>query len=145
MPTIVGILTFISMVNTLSERLKARNVFIFRYFSFYEQLKVCTQLSWAKEQFYYLGTYVSRTGTCLYNTGAYRTYTGAYIQDKCTQDKCIHDNYPKGKNIQDMPSLSRLYRKVHTDTYTIRHRTCKCRTLYKHTIWHMHTRQVHTE
>ena len=32
MPTIVGILTFISMINTTSERLKARNFFICRYF-----------------------------------------------------------------------------------------------------------------
>ena len=37
MPTIVGILTFISMINTISERLKARNFFICLYFSFYEQ------------------------------------------------------------------------------------------------------------
>ena len=35
MPTIVGILTFISMINTTSERPKARNFFICRYFSFY--------------------------------------------------------------------------------------------------------------
>ena len=34
LPTIVGILTFISMINTTSERLKARNFFIPRYFSF---------------------------------------------------------------------------------------------------------------
>ena len=39
MPTIVGILTFISMVNTTSERLKAINFFICWYFSFYVQLK----------------------------------------------------------------------------------------------------------
>ena len=39
MPTIVGILTFISMINTTSERLKARHFIIWRYFSFYEQLK----------------------------------------------------------------------------------------------------------
>ena len=44
MPTIVGILTFISMINTTSERLKARN-FICRYFSVYEQLKFRAQLS----------------------------------------------------------------------------------------------------
>ena len=36
MTTIVGILTFISMINTTFERLKARNFFICRYFSFYE-------------------------------------------------------------------------------------------------------------
>ena len=47
MPTNVGILTFISMINTALERLKARNFFICRYFSFYEQLKCHVQLSWA--------------------------------------------------------------------------------------------------
>ena len=39
MPIIVGILTFISMINTTSERHRARNIFICRYFSVYEQLK----------------------------------------------------------------------------------------------------------
>ena len=34
MPTIVGILTFISMINTTSERLKARNFVVCRDFSF---------------------------------------------------------------------------------------------------------------
>ena len=34
MPTIVGILTFISMINTPSESLKAKKVFIFSFFSF---------------------------------------------------------------------------------------------------------------
>ena len=45
MPTIVGILTFISMLNATSESLKARKVGIFLLFSFYEQLKFHTQLS----------------------------------------------------------------------------------------------------
>ena len=45
MPTIVGILTFISMINTASERLKARNFFICQNFSFYEELKFRAQLS----------------------------------------------------------------------------------------------------
>ena len=45
MPTIVGILTFISMINTTSEGLKARNFFICGYFSVYEQLTVHAQLS----------------------------------------------------------------------------------------------------
>ena len=44
MPTIVGILTFISMINTASERLKEK-VFICRYFSVFEQLKFRAQLS----------------------------------------------------------------------------------------------------
>ena len=55
MPTIVGILTFISMINTSSERLNARNFFICRYFSFYEQSKFHAQLSWAWKKFYNLG------------------------------------------------------------------------------------------
>ena len=37
--TIVGILTFISMINTTSENLKARKVFIFQLFCFYELMK----------------------------------------------------------------------------------------------------------
>ena len=45
MPTIVGILTFISMINTTCERLKTNNFSICRYFTFYEQLKFCAQLS----------------------------------------------------------------------------------------------------
>ena len=56
MPTIVGILTFISRINTTSERLKARNFFICRYFSFYDKLKFRTQLSWAWKMFYNLGS-----------------------------------------------------------------------------------------
>ena len=45
MPTIVGILTFISMINETAEGLKARKVFIFKHFSFYEQLKFHAQSS----------------------------------------------------------------------------------------------------
>ena len=45
MPIIVGILTFISIINTTSESLKARKVFIFQHFSFYDQLKFHAQLS----------------------------------------------------------------------------------------------------
>ena len=45
MPTIVGILTFISMINTTSCGLKAIEVFNFQQFSFYEQLNVHALLS----------------------------------------------------------------------------------------------------
>ena len=45
MPTIVCILTFISMIDTTSGRLRGRKVFIFQYFSFYELLKIHAQLS----------------------------------------------------------------------------------------------------
>ena len=43
MPTIVDILTFISMINTTSEHLKARKVFISKQFRFYEHLKFHAQ------------------------------------------------------------------------------------------------------
>ena len=45
MPTIVGILLFISMINTKSESLLVRKVDFFRHFSLYEQLKFHAQLS----------------------------------------------------------------------------------------------------
>ena len=60
MPTIVGILTFISMINTTSERLKARNFFICRYFSVYMQLKFHAQLSWAWKKVYNLGAWFQK-------------------------------------------------------------------------------------
>ena len=43
MPTVVGILTFISLINTTSESLKAKIVFIFQDFSVYEQFKFHAQ------------------------------------------------------------------------------------------------------
>ena len=39
MPTIVGTLTFMSMINTSLDSLKARKVVNFQHFCFYEQLK----------------------------------------------------------------------------------------------------------
>ena len=39
MPTDVGILTFISMINTISESLKAGKVFTFTHSSFNEEFK----------------------------------------------------------------------------------------------------------
>ena len=45
MSTIVGILTFISMINTTSKSLKARIVFIVQQYSVYEHLKFHALLS----------------------------------------------------------------------------------------------------
>ena len=45
MPTVVGFLTFISMINTTTEGLKASTVFLFQHISFYKQLKFDAQLS----------------------------------------------------------------------------------------------------
>ena len=47
MPTVVGILTFITMINTTSKNLKAKNIYIFHDFSCYEQLKFHAELNWA--------------------------------------------------------------------------------------------------
>ena len=55
MPTTVGILTFISMINTSSERLQARNFFICGYFSFYEQLvEILCSVELSMNKFYKL-------------------------------------------------------------------------------------------
>ena len=45
MATIVGILSFIGMINTAYESLKVRKVSTFRHFSVSEQLKSHAQLS----------------------------------------------------------------------------------------------------
>ena len=44
-PTSFGISTFMSRINTTSERLRARNFFFRQYFSFYKHLKFRGQLS----------------------------------------------------------------------------------------------------
>ena len=49
MPTIVGILTFISMINTTSESLEVIKLFIFQDFSSCEQLKFHAELSLARK------------------------------------------------------------------------------------------------
>ena len=54
MPTIVGILTFISMINTSLDSLRARKVIIFKHFCLYEQLKFYAQLSQACKKCYNL-------------------------------------------------------------------------------------------
>ena len=45
MPIIVGILTFVSRINTTSECFKQEKNDIFHYFTFYKQLKFHAQLS----------------------------------------------------------------------------------------------------
>ena len=45
MTTFVVILTFIIMINTIIQSLKARTVFIFQHFSFCEHVKFHAQLS----------------------------------------------------------------------------------------------------
>ena len=48
---IAFILTFISKINTTSESFKAQKVFILQNVSFYKQLKLHAQLSWAWKTF----------------------------------------------------------------------------------------------
>ena len=45
MPIIVDILVFMRMINTTSESIKTRKIFIFKRFRFYEHLKIHVQLS----------------------------------------------------------------------------------------------------
>ena len=53
MPTVIGILTFMTRINNTSGTLKQEFSLIFKHFSFYEQLKIHAQLS-MKKDFYNL-------------------------------------------------------------------------------------------
>ena len=55
MPIIIDILTFISMINRTSERLKGRHCFICWYFSFYEQLEISCSVEMSMNIFITLG------------------------------------------------------------------------------------------
>ena len=61
MPTIVGILTFISRINDWLLWPKPEFSIDFGYFSNYEQLKFHAQLSWDWKKFYNLGTWTVTT------------------------------------------------------------------------------------
>ena len=56
--TIVDITTFISRINTTSERLKQEKSIFFSILVFYEQLNFLAQLSWAWKKFYNLGAWI---------------------------------------------------------------------------------------
>ena len=58
MSIMVGVLTFISMINTTVDRLKEKSFFIFSYISFNEQLKSCSIELRMKKKFYNLGVWV---------------------------------------------------------------------------------------
>ena len=57
MPTIVGILTFISMINTTSERLKARNFFYLLVFKFLRAVEISCSVDLSMKKFYNLGAW----------------------------------------------------------------------------------------
>ena len=77
-PTIVGILTFIIMINTSSEDLKERKIIIFQHFSLHEQLKFQAQLSLAWKQFR-AWTISEHTTVCLFlPDGMYILWAGEY-------------------------------------------------------------------
>ena len=76
MPTIVGILTFISMINTTSQRLKARNFFICRYFSFMSRWSLV--LSWVE----YEKSFITSGPVLLNDLSQVLSFTGIwYIQN----------------------------------------------------------------
>ena len=55
MPTYVGILTFISRINTTSEYFKQQKVFIFQYFSFYQAVENSCTVELSMKKFNNLG------------------------------------------------------------------------------------------
>ena len=57
MPTIVGILTFISMISTKSESLKARTFLIFHYFSVFLAVEKSCSVELNMKKFYNLGAW----------------------------------------------------------------------------------------
>ena len=74
MPTVVGIVTFISMINTTSKRLKARNFFICQYFSFTSSWNVVLSLVEHENSF--------GSGSKLFDTLMYSWYFGR-LRFKC--------------------------------------------------------------
>ena len=82
MTTIVGILTFISRINTKLESLRARKILIFLNFSFYEQQKIHARLSTKKV--YNLGPEVQAERK---NKKESQLYQYLNINDKCTKTR----------------------------------------------------------
>ena len=64
MPTIVGILTFMSKKNSILGLSEPEKSWITWYFYIYENSKFHTQLSWGWEKFYNLGSRPQRLGQC---------------------------------------------------------------------------------
>ena len=61
MPTIVGILTFMSRINSILGLSEPKKSWISWYFYTYEHLKFLAQLSWAWKKFYNLGAWIAGT------------------------------------------------------------------------------------
>ena len=101
MPTIVGILTFISMINTTAERLKARNFFICRYFSIYEQLKFRAQLSEHEKGFITSGPGLN----------------GAYKVDICEKNNFEIRNQMYSKELNDTAQIKTVFRLLVKSVY----------------------------
>ena len=62
MPTIVGMLTFISMIKTSLDSLKSRNVYTFQHFCFYEQFELLCSVELSMKKFYNLGACATCVG-----------------------------------------------------------------------------------
>ena len=75
----IGILTFICMINTTSENLKARKIFIFQHFRFNEQLKFHAQLICLFD----LILYVLSTIFQLCSDGS------SWVEPVLSEDKCV--------------------------------------------------------
>ena len=80
----------ISIINTTSKRLKAIHFFIWLYFSFYEQLKFCAQLSWAWKKFYNLGAWQElrqlsplNNGKCMFKNWLHKIWATTWDFQQC--------------------------------------------------------------
>ena len=63
MPTIVGILIFMSRINTTSESLKARKILFFNIFSFYQLFnKISCSVELSMKIYYNLGAWFHHLG-----------------------------------------------------------------------------------
>ena len=108
MPTIVGILTFISIINTTSESLKESKVFIFQHFSFMSNLNF--MLSWGEHDlFQILGPVYSRCHFLVHFSVVYSLpgLTAVYINITMVYSRChflVHFSV-----VYSLPSLRAVY------------------------------------
>ena len=90
MPTIVGILTFISRINDWLLWFKPEISIDFGYFSIHEQLTFHAQLSWERKKFYNIGARSMCVEHYYYARFHFPRYH--YCQEKCFDMNCWRTN-----------------------------------------------------
>ena len=95
MPTVVGILTFIRMINTTSERLKARNIFYLTVFLLLSAVEVSCSVELSMKKCYDPGP-----ALCIFDLGLLLHLKSA-IRNICYNLQTI-GNYCKKKNMNHL-------------------------------------------